>query len=122
MGNSIMMRRFIAERARARLAARLAEEAEAQRKAAEYAANFYERERAAEYLSVSPLRLTKWSGLKKGPLRLKRGDARQSRAVWPLVELQAYRDDPKAYNATRPERLARLAAIVAEEDRTITVE
>lgn len=122
MGYSIMMRRYVAERSQRRHEARRAAEAEARERAAKYAANFYDRQRAAEYLAVSPLRLTKWSGLKKGPLRLKYGTSRQSRVVWPLVELQVYRDDPKSYNATRPERLARLAAIVADEDRSITVE
>lgn len=122
MGYSIRQREYVARVARERQEARLAAEAEARQKAAEYAANYLDRDRAAEYLSVSPLRLAKWSALNRGPLRLKYGTARQSRAVWPLAELQAYRDDPKAYNATRPERLARLAAIVADEDRSITVE
>lgn len=122
MGYSIRQRRYVAERALEQTKARLAAEAEARRKAEEYAANYLDRERAAAYLKVSPLRLTKWSGLKKGPLRLKYGHARQSRVVWPLIELEEYGLDPKAYNATRPERLARLAAIVADEDRSVAVE
>ena len=101
MGLRIRARRWAAEQARKRHEERQAVERERQAAAEAYHAEWYDRERAADFLSLSVHQFKRLMASGSGPSCVKNGETRQATVRWRLGELQAYRDDPAAYVAAR---------------------
>jgi hypothetical protein len=101
MAWSIRAREIMARRAAEKLAAKLHAEREQGRLEAEYHATFYDRERAAAFIGCSVHRLKRLMAAGTGPACIKSGPHRQSPVVWPLVELQTWKADPRGYITAR---------------------
>lgn len=101
MAYSERARRVVAERARIRNEQRDAAERQRQAEADAYHATHLCRERAAEFLQISVHRLKRLMAAGTGPACIKRGDTKQATVRWPLAELEAWKADPRGYNARR---------------------
>ncbi len=101
MGLSIRARRWAAEQARKRHEERQAAERERQAAAEAYHAEWYDRERAADFLSLSVHQFKRLMASGRGPSCVKNGETRQATVRWAIGELRAFRDDPEAYVAAR---------------------
>lgn len=88
-----MARQKQAERQAAREAAQAAADA--------HHAEFYDRQRAADFLGMSTHKLKRLMAAGTGPACVKGGDTKQAAVRWPIGELRAYRDDPVGYVAAR---------------------
>jgi hypothetical protein len=101
MGYSLRERAFRKELARLEHENRLQAERAAQAAAEAYHAEFYDRQRAADFLGISVHKLKRLMAAGKGPSCLKLGDAKQATVRWPIGELRVYRADPAAYVAAK---------------------
>jgi transposase len=111
MGLSIRARRWLREQQRQRLAERLEREAVAAAEAAAFHRDFLDRRRAAAHLGVSLATLRRMMTAGTSPAFVKtRGDHRQSPVLFPVAELDGWLADRRGYLATRPARMAALAA------------
>lgn len=112
----IRVRQLIAERARQRLQARLAQEAADRAMIEKDERDYLTRERAAAYLRISLHQLRRQITAGTSPAYIKRGTTAQAAIRFPRSELAAYLADPAGYMATRNERMAALAAAAAADD------
>jgi hypothetical protein len=101
MGLAQRAQRIVDERARQRYAERDAAERQRQAEAAAYHATHLDRERAAEFLEISPHRLKRLMAAGTGPACVKRGDTKQATVRWRLDELERWKANPAAYIAAR---------------------
>lgn len=96
MGVSIRGRRVLQERAAQRHADREA----ADRQADEIARSMLNRSQAARYLGLAPSTLRDLWAAGRGPRAIKFGHLRQSRIMYPVEHLDAWRLDPIGYSET----------------------
>lgn len=101
MGLSLRAQAYLREQVRRRLAERLAAAQAAQAAAEAYHAEFYDRQRAADFLGISTHKLKRLMAAGTGPACVKRADAKQAHVRWPIGELRAWKADPEAYLAAR---------------------
>ena len=101
MGMSVRSRRWLTEHHRRRQAARDAAEQAERAIADAYHAEFLDRQRAADFLGISPHRLKRLMTAGRGPACVKSGTAMQAHVRWPIGELRAYRADPEGYVRSR---------------------
>ena len=101
MGLAQRAQRIVDERARQRYAERDAAERQRQAEADAYHATHLCRERAAEFLQISTHRLKRLMSAGTGPACVKNGDTKQATVRWTLAELEAWKADPRGYNAAR---------------------
>ena len=101
MGLSLRAREWLREQQRQRDAERLAAEQAAQAAAEAYHAEFYDRQRAADFLGISVHKLKRLMAEGRAPACVKNGETKQATVRWPIAELRAYKADPVAYVAAR---------------------
>lgn len=101
MGLSLRAQAVVREQVRRRLAERLAAAQAAHAAAEAYHAEFYDRQRAADFLGISVHRLKRLMAAGTGPACVKRGDTKQAVVRWPIGELRAWKADPAAYVAAK---------------------
>lgn len=112
----IRVRQLIAERARQRLQARLAQEAADRELVAKYEHDFLTRERAAVHLGISIHQLRRQITAGTSPAYIKHGAAAQGTVRFPRAELDDYLADPAAYLETRAERMDAWAKAAAADE------
>jgi predicted DNA-binding transcriptional regulator AlpA len=101
MAWSIRAREIMARRAAEKATAKLVAQREQEQREADYHAAFYDRERAAAFIGCSVHRLKRLMAAGTGPACIKRGDTKQATVRWPLAELEAWKADPRGYNAAQ---------------------
>ncbi len=101
MGLSLRARAWVREQQRLRIAERQAAEQAAQAAAEAYDREFYDRQRAADFLGISIHRFKRLVAAGKGPACVKAGNTKQAPVRWPIDELRAWKADPTAYVADR---------------------
>ena len=111
MGLSLRAQQVVRENARRRNAERLERERQETAEAAAFHRDFLDRRRAAEHLGTSLATLRRMMAAGTSPAFLKTlGDHKQSPVVFPRAELDAWLADRDGYLASRPARMAALAA------------
>lgn len=111
----IRVRQLIAERARQRLQARLAQEAADRAMVEQDERDYLTRERAAAVLGISIFQLRRAITRGTSPAYIKRGTTAQAAIRFPRSELDDYLADPAGYLTTRAERMAAWAEAAADD-------
>ena len=115
---SIRARAWLRYQQRRRLAERLKQVAAAKAEAEAFYRDFLDRRRAAAHLGVGLATLRRLMTAGTSPAFVKtRGDHKQSPVLFPRAELDAWLADRAGYLATRP---ARMAALAAGPDQGVT--
>jgi len=101
MGESRLARRYRAKIAAERLHERLQADEAAAAELDRFRQEWLDRDRAAAALGIKPRTLKAWQAEGRGPEPQKAGSCRQSRVYWRRSEIDAYLQNPAAYEAEK---------------------